>query len=160
MFFVKKKNSSPPTRWQWLLLGIVILIAIFLVFFLPSEPTVKVVLNQKKFTMLLANKPALWFKGLSNRTSLGNNDGMLFIFPDETPRALVMRDMLFALDIIWFSGDTIVDIKKNAPLEEYKKDEDLVHYLPTKNADKVLEVPAGFVERNGINVHQKIIINF
>ncbi len=61
-----------------------------------------------------ATTPYEWTKGLMFRTSMPENSGMLFIFPDEQIRTFWMKDTLIPLDIIFISKDKkIVDIKEN-----------------------------------------------
>ncbi|MEK9177970.1 MAG: DUF192 domain-containing protein [Patescibacteria group bacterium] len=43
--------------------------------------------------------------GLSNRTSLEQNSGMLFSFQNSQPQSFWMKDMLFPLDIVWINSD-------------------------------------------------------
>ena len=68
---------------------------------------------------------------------------MLFIFPTPAPRAFWMKDMRFALDIIWIGSDLrVVDITENALPESYP-----ATFSPRAPAQFVLEVPAGLVPR-------------
>ncbi|GGX21235.1 DUF192 domain-containing protein [Aquimarina muelleri] len=75
--------------------------------------------------------------GLMYRESMSNNQGMLFIFPEETPRSFYMKNTKFPLDIIFIDAkNKVVSIQKNAkPLDESS--------LPSKGAAQyVLEVNA------------------
>lgn len=76
--------------------------------------------------------------GLMYRKSMRQNQGMLFIFPDETYRSFYMKNTEIPLDIIYISEDkTIVSIQKNTkPMDETS--------LPSEAPAKyVLEVNAG-----------------
>lgn len=76
--------------------------------------------------------------GLMYRSSMENNQGMLFIFPNVDNRAFYMKNTEFPLDIIFIAEDrTIVSIQKNAqPMNETS--------LPSEAPAKyVLEVNAG-----------------
>ena len=54
--------------------------------------------------------------GLSQTTSLGKNQGMLFVHPSETNHVYVMRNMSFPIDIIFIdSQGTIVSIHHASP---------------------------------------------
>ncbi|OQA36847.1 MAG: hypothetical protein BWY53_00271 [Parcubacteria group bacterium ADurb.Bin326] len=92
-------------------------------------------------------------KGLSGRKSLDENSGMLFDFGDYQARTFWMKDMNFPLDIIWISGGKIVGVNKNAtPEGEFPQ----IKYYSPGPVDQVLEMNAGWFERNGIMVGQTV----
>ena len=84
--------------------------------------------------------------GLMYRDGMKNNQGMLFIFPDEDVRSFYMKNTKFPLDIIYIAEDkTIVSIQKEAqPLNETS--------LPSREPAKyVLEVNAGLSDEWGLS---------
>jgi uncharacterized membrane protein (UPF0127 family) len=87
------------------------------------------------------------------RNKLPQNKGMLFVFQEEQIHAFWMKNMRFPLDIIWADADKrIVDIRENAlPCQE-----SCPHIVPEFPAKFVLEVNAGFVENNNIQVGDKL----
>lgn len=87
-------------------------------------------------------------KGLSGKSSLGENEGMLFVFNTEDKYPFWMKDMNFPLDMIWLNKDLkVVYVKKEVLPESYPKT-----FIPSENAKYVLEVPAGFSEKNNLQV--------
>ena len=58
-------------------------------------------------------------KGLMNRTELGDNEGMLFVWEQEGVYSFWMKDTLIPLDMIWINSEKeVVFIKENAvPLD-------------------------------------------
>ncbi|MDW5290489.1 DUF192 domain-containing protein [Formosa sp. PL04] len=80
--------------------------------------------------------------GLMYRSSMKDQNAMLFIFPEEMPRAFYMKNTQIPLDIIYIGEDnTIVSIAKNAqPMNETS----LLSYKP---AMYVLEVNAGLSDK-------------
>jgi uncharacterized membrane protein (UPF0127 family) len=92
--------------------------------------------------------------GLMYRKSMKDNEGMLFIFEDETPRAFYMKNTEFGIDIIFIRSDrSIVSIQKNAKPFDYTS-------LPSEGpAQYVLEVNAGLSDKwkleSGDKVHWK-----
>lgn len=92
--------------------------------------------------------------GLSYRKSLPENQGMLFIFDSPVYLTFWMKGMNFPLDMIWIGEDNaIVDITENVPNPAPNTPEfDLPTYRPSNPAKMVLEVNAGFVKKNGIEV--------
>ena len=85
--------------------------------------------------------------GLMGRTSLEQNQGMLFIFPDERPVAFWMKNTILPLDMVFInSKNRIVTIHKNTtPFSEQT-------YPSDSPVQYVLEVNAGFTDRNGVRV--------
>jgi hypothetical protein len=83
--------------------------------------------------------------GLMYRTSMPNNQGMLFIFPDTAYRSFYMKNTAIALDIIFIAEDqTIINIQKNAqPMDESSLTSD-------QPAKYVLEVNAGLCDQWGV----------
>ncbi|RJR14028.1 DUF192 domain-containing protein [Candidatus Parcubacteria bacterium] len=87
-------------------------------------------------------------RGLSGRTSLEKDQGMLFIFPENGQHSFWMKDMNFSIDIIWIaeSGE-IVHIEQDVAPESYP-----TIFTPQEESRYVLEVPAGFVGEHSIRV--------
>lgn len=91
----------------------------------------------------IAKTPAAQQKGLSGRTSLASDHGMLFVFDHEDYWGFWMVDMNFPLDIIWFNSNRqAVFIEQNlAPCTP----QNCPVFTPNMKALYVLEVNAGFV---------------
>lgn len=85
-------------------------------------------------------------RGLSGRPQLNADEAMLFVFDRADKYSFWMKDMNFPLDIIWIGEDLkVVYIKKNALPESYPES-----YYPPVEAKYVLEVVAGFSEKNNL----------
>src|SRR5574341_1002590 len=94
----------------------------------PITKTIKVA--GEEVQAYVANTDAKRQKGLSGRESLGDNQGMLFVFekPDTQP-SFWMKDMKIAIDILWIDNDQIVQIDKNVqPPQDGAKDSELKLY--------------------------------
>jgi hypothetical protein len=105
----------------------------------------------------VASTPVTREKGLSGRESLELDEGMLFVFMRADRYAFWMKDMKFAIDILWIKDDEIVDITTDAPPPAAGAP--LERYFPMYPVDKVLEVPAGFAARQGLRTGLKLTIN-
>jgi uncharacterized membrane protein (UPF0127 family) len=90
-------------------------------------------------------------KGLSGRASMQDSEGMLFDFGTSTATGFWMKDMRFGLDLVWISNGKIIGITKNIPAPQ-SPDNNLPIYYPPSPTDKVLEVNAGWAEKNNIAV--------
>ena len=92
-------------------------------------------------------------RGLSGRASLPEGEGMLFIFDRPGKHMFWMRDMNFTIDIIWITEDwRVVYIEKNAAPESYPK-----FFGPDAYVKYVLEVPAGFSEKNNLQAGNAVL---
>jgi len=87
-------------------------------------------------------------QGLSGRESLGDNAGMLFVFPSSERHGFWMKEMHFPLDIIWISDGVIVDVVTLPP--PYPGLPIPPSHRPKKNADLALELNAGKAKELGI----------
>lgn len=95
-------------------------------------------------------------KGLSNRTSLNENTGMIFVFPKNSKPVFWMKDTKIPLDIIWINDNKIIGIDKNVEPELGILDAKLKKYPAPDDVDYVLEVNAGFSDKNNIKLDQTI----
>lgn len=115
-------------------------------------PRVTITLAGKTLEVEVADNGFRQTKGLGGRDQMGRYDGMLFIFPSAAPYAFIMRDTRFPLDIIWFDQGRVVDIAPDVQPEPGVPEADLRRYAPRKPANAVLEVPAGWVAKNGLKI--------
>lgn len=114
-------------------------------------PEGKVVIGEDIFVHVdIATTPAERSQGLSGRPSLGENEGMLFVFGVPGKYQFWMKDMLFPLDLIWIREGEIVDMTVDVPPPG--PDGELPVYAPFEAADMVLEVRAGFAAAHGLRV--------
>lgn len=135
---------------------LLILLSLFVIFFLvgcqPAEEeiTVRILAEDKDLRIFVevADTPEKIHQGLMFRESLGENNGMVFIFEGEDYRSFWMKNTLIPLDIIFVnSNSTIIDIKENfQPCEQ----EPCESYRSKEKATHAVEVNAGFVEKNNI----------
>ncbi len=114
-------------------------------------------INNHKFYVEVETTPEKQALGLSNRTSMPQNDGMLFIFTEPGLYPFWMNKMLFALDFVWIKGNEVVDITENVPPP--LNGNPVITIDPKSEVDKVLEINAGQIKKNGIKIGQKIIFN-
>ncbi len=85
--------------------------------------------------------------GLSGRTVLNVNEGMLFLFDEPDSYGFWMKDMTFPIDIVWINGDKIVGVTERVfpPPEGTPPEAMKIHY-PPEPVDRVLELVAGRVK--------------
>lgn len=91
-------------------------------------------------------------KGLSDRQSLPQDQGMLFIFNSAGKECFWMKDMNFPLDIIWLNSDKrVVTIKENVAPETYPES-----FCPDAPAQYVIEVNAGVAKKSNITIGSQL----
>jgi len=90
-------------------------------------------------------------RGLMFRDSLAENQGMLFIFPDEDYRSFWMKNTSIPLDMIFVDSDMrIIDIHRfTKPFSEE-------NYHSLEPALYVVEVNAGFADKYHLRIGDKI----
>lgn len=90
--------------------------------------------------------------GLMYRKEMKENRGMLFVYDHEKPRPnFYMKNTLIGLDLIYINAaKEIVDVKENAQPE----DQSLIS--SEAEAQYVLEVNSGMVEKWGLSVGGKV----
>jgi len=85
-------------------------------------------------------------KGLSGRESLADGTGMLFVFDTSDRWGIWMKDMRFAIDILWIREDgVVVTLKEHVAPESAP-----TVFSSTEPARYVLELPAGFARKHGV----------
>jgi uncharacterized membrane protein (UPF0127 family) len=141
------------------LLVVIVVIVLYAVFgfFQPTVsdyglPTEKISIGKTNTVIVeIVDTDASRAKGLMMRTFLPQGQGMLFVWPEEAPRTMWMKDTFIPLDIIFIDAQgKIVGIMTDA----------VPHDLSPLGTDRparyVLEVPAGDAKRLGLAVGQTL----
>lgn len=116
-----------------------------------------VVLGGQTFHLEYAMTDAVRTVGLSGRSALASDGGMLFVFPDIKRRYFWMKDCLIDLDIIFLDTvGRIVQIHAMALPEARATDDQLMHYSSRWPAQFAIELAGGAAARLGLKTGQKI----
>lgn len=92
-------------------------------------------------------------QGLSGTASLDYPSALLFVFEQSDTWGIWMKDMNYAIDIIWIDeGQRIVHIVEEATPRSYPD----TTFAPSEPARYVIEVPAGSVARDTIEIGQRV----
>jgi uncharacterized membrane protein (UPF0127 family) len=116
-----------------------------------EHPISKVVINGQTVNVELAISQEDRLRGLSNRESLGADQGMLFVFPDYAPRSFWMKDMQIPLDIIWIKDNQIVGIAYSVATAP-----PLIAYHSPEPVNYVLEVNAGWAKSFSVTTRTRV----
>ena len=134
---------------------------------LPSEvklqqvdfPVGTIKIDDIVLSVKIADTDANMARGLMFEEKLPYDKGMLFVFDKPETRSMWMLNMQFNIDVIWFDGNgNIVSIDRNVPpcmttVEIFVCKENGVS---SDNAQYVLEVTAGFVDKFEITEDSKL----
>lgn len=111
-----------------------------------------ITISNAQVVVEVVDTPITRARGLSGREALPAGRGMLFDMGEDGLHGIWMKDMRFAIDIVWMRKDgTIVHIERNASPESYPK-----VFAPPEPAYFVLELPAGYMAGLGVGVGEKI----
>lgn len=95
-------------------------------------------------------------RGLSGRESLAEDEGMLFVFAKPDKYFFWMKDMKFAIDMIWLDKyGKIIYIKRDARPETYPET-----FGIAEDAKFVLEVASGFSDKHKLKVGDGAVFTF
>ncbi len=118
--------------------------------------TVKIRVGPVWLNALVADTFAKSMIGLMFREYLKQNECMLFIFNKPGRHSIWMKNMRFALDIMWFGKDKkIIEIIEGIPpcagfnCKTYGKSRESMYFI---------EANSGFVKSNGIKKGMQVLI--
>lgn len=121
-------------------------------------PSVVVLLKGEQLEIMVAK--SVWQKqrGLGKRASLGKFDGMLFIFNEPSRLGVVMREMKFPIDVVWFREGKVVDIAPALSLAPDVPERELPVYYPRTEADIFLELSSGWAREHNLKLGDELLL--
>ncbi len=102
----------------------------------PKIETIDVKLDGKKFTLELALDADTRFKGLSGRTEIKENGGMLFAFDKPQKLEFVMRDCPIPIDIIFIDASGRITATHKMVPESPRGEDELINDPRIKTNEK------------------------
>ena len=100
----------------------------------------------------IADTAAKREQGLSGRKSLSDSEGMLFVFDTPGKYGFWMKDMNFALDIVWLDSEKhVVGVEKDISPDSYPQ-----VFWPNEAIKYVLELPSGFAQRHSVDTGSQV----
>ncbi len=122
----------------------------------PDPDSVQITAPNGIIQATIATSSAAQNQGLGDRDSLPLSQGMIFVFSKKGSYGFWMRDMRFALDIVWIGADKkVIGVSPHVSPLSYP---DLL--LPPSPVLYVLEINAGQAKRYGIIVGTKLDFNY
>ena len=119
----------------------------------PRATTIPLAIGNTKITVEIADTETERTRGLSGRSFLPENTGLLFVFDTTDNHSFWMKEMNFPIDIIWFDDHwRVVDITTNALPKDFPRT-----YRPRSPVRYVLEVNGGFITAHRITIGTQIV---
>lgn len=114
----------------------------------PYEAVQKAKIGDGVFSLRVAQTEKARERGLGGTPALAQNEGMLFIFPQDDFHAIWMKDMLVPIDIVWLSAEReVIDARENISPDTFPS------VFTTKyRARFVVELPAGSLKTFRIKI--------
>jgi len=119
-----------------------------------SSNIVQASINGYKLDLEVAGSPTELSRGLGGRTSLSTDKGMLFIFSDNAKHCMWMKDMKFAIDIMWLDDNRrVIETKNDVKPETYPE-----AFCNTDPARYVIELKSGTLAK--YTIYKDTVVSF
>ena len=133
----------------------------------------KITIAGKTFTLETALTPSKQFKGMSGRTDIPADGGMIFVFPSAQERYFVMRDCPIPIDIVYLDAKMKVTAQHEMVPEQPSTEAEIATVTDGTNAYEkrlnryhskfpamyVLEFKGGTIKALNLKEGQKIEID-
>lgn len=114
----------------------------------------RVMINGYRFDVLVVDTATAREKGLSGRSRIKKNQGMLFKYSEAGEYCIWMKDMKFNIDVVWIDkSNKVVAIKENLAPESFPE-----VFCPNSDSVYILEIPAGAISEHNITVGNQVSI--
>jgi len=121
------------------------------------EETRAVEIDGRSFELELALTPTQRYRGLSDRESIPDDGGMLFVFPDAEERTFVMRRCLVPIDIIYLDASgRVVQMHEMAVESYYTPELALTGYPSGAPAQFAIELAGGTLDELDISQGDRV----
>lgn len=137
-------------RWilhRYILITSGLVVVFVSIIFFKSKNGSTITINNHTLAVELAQTESERKQGLSDRDSMPQNTGLLFIFPSKDNHTFWNYQMKFPIDVLWIDDNMIVE-KTLFPIDSGTP----TTYYPRAKAHYVLEVNAGLADRYGWTV--------
>src|SRR3989344_1156832 len=121
---------------------------------LSTYETKTIQMGNANLEVLIADSEEKRTNGLMGVTKLSTDTGMLFIFPDSSPRTFWNKNTLIPLDLIWISEGRVVGVSSLPSITE--SGNQIISLASPQTIDQVVEVHAGWMESHGVQVGNEV----
>lgn len=144
-------------RNRLLFIGIIILaLAAGVVLFLSARQSEvaksTITIDGKTISVEVATTPESRQLGLSGRDSIADDEAMLFVLDHPGTAGIWMKDMNFAIDVIWLDTDkAVTHIETSVSPETYPRS-----FTSPVPSLYIIELAEGMVERLGVTLESVV----
>ena len=117
-------------------------------------PQTTISINEQKLTVEIAHTPDTRTCGLSNRQTLAENMGMLFIFPNTRPRTFWMKDTFIPLSLAFLDETGII-----LQIHDMQANQTKITYSSIEPARYALEVNHAWFNLHDIKPGDTVVLN-
>jgi len=146
---IKKIKLAPKKSIFIVVILLVIALLCLAIFFAKTNNNIaKVQIGDVNYSLELVNTDTTRQQGLSGKPNLQPNNGMLFDFKQDGYWQIWMKEMNFAIDILWLNNQKqVVGVKTEALPQNYPES-----YGAEQQSQYVIELPAGSVNERNIKI--------
>lgn len=102
----------------------------------------------------VARTPAQRARGLMQRASLAEGEGMIFLFPGRVTVGFWMKGTLIPLSIAYVDGDRVVSVHEMVPCTK----DPCRDYPPAGPYTAAVEAPGGFFPKHGVKAGTRMTV--
>lgn len=138
------------------IVGLTLLVVVVAILFGGNNKKyIKTQIENSYFFLEVAQTQAEKQQGLSGRNSMQKNHGMIFVYDDSDRRCMWMKEMRFAIDIIWLDENKhITHVEDNVNPDTFPRS-----FCGKTPAKYVIELNGEDVDLSELNVGAKIDFN-
>ena len=139
--------------WRTISIFAIIAIVLIAVFLRPADRMDgQWLIGEEGFRLIISDSSLERQQGLSHRDSLANDTVMVFIFPTDDLHGIWMKNMNFAIDILWLDESRrVVHIEEHVSPDTYP-----TIFRPDSAARYVVELNSGIVKQLRIQLGQQL----
>lgn len=119
---------------------------------LPQKDLLRLKIGQAEVMVEAAVTAEQKSQGLAGKDSLGENEGMMFVFELPGQYGFWMKGMKFPLDFVWIRQGKVVEVSESVSAEDQTQ-----VYQPKEPIDAMLEVNAGWAARHGVKMGDDVV---
>ena len=135
---------------RWVRVGLatlVVVIAGVVLLLANLQSSQKLSLGSREFNTTILRTTDELRKGLSGTKSLAANHAMVFVFEKDSRWGIWMKDMNYAIDIVWLDNQfKVVHLVQDAQPSSYPE----TIFTPQENSRYVIELASGTIEGTGV----------
>ena len=133
---------------------LLILVIISLVLF-AKPSSYQAQLADQAYSLEIVDTAAERQQGLSGRQSLKTKHGLLFVYPELGDHGIWMKDMNFAIDIIWLNDhQQVVGLASDVQPSSYPR----VWRVP-RLSQYIIEINSGQIDSLGLTIGDQVDLN-